>query len=156
MLSLKWVSGVVLRYSDAITKILAITTALLLAPFLSTAVLAEDSAASNEDKAGAMVVFINARTCPICARLRPILDDLEIEYKKKVRFVRLDVTDTKDRQDSQKVAKSLQLGSFFAFYEDTYPCVGIFDEKGKCLKEIYGMNDKEKYVVAINKALRDR
>jgi thiol-disulfide isomerase/thioredoxin len=145
-----------LRGSRAITKFLATIAALLLAALLTTAVLADDSAATNECKAEAMVVFINARTCPICARVRPILADLENKYKEKVRFVRLDVTDTKDKQDSRKVAKSLRLGAFFAFYEDTYPCVGIFDEKGKCLKEIYGFNSREKYVFAINRALRVR
>ena len=145
-----------MQASRAITKILATIAGMLLAALLTTAVLAENSAATNQCKSEAMVVFINARTCPICARVRPIFDDLENKYKERVRFVRLDVTENKDKQDSRKLAKSLRLGTFFAFYEDTYPCVGIFDEKGKCLKEFYGFNSREKYVTAINRALRLR
>jgi thiol-disulfide isomerase/thioredoxin len=143
-----------LKETEATKMFLRVLTAILLSFSLTPTVLASDPGAINVSQPEVMVVFINARTCPICAKVRPILDDLENEYKPKVRFVRLDVTDIKDRQDSRQVAKSLQLGAFYAFYEDMYPCVGVFDEKGKCLKEIYGLSLREKYVAQIEKALR--
>jgi len=101
-----------------------------------------------------LVVFIHSRECPICAKVRPIVDDLESTYKDKAHFVRLDVTGEKDKDQSRKMAKAMQLGSFFALYEDTFPCVGIFNNKKKCVKELFGNNTKEKYTSFLDKAIQ--
>jgi len=99
------------------------------------------------------VVFIHSRECPICAKVRPIINELESSYKTKAHFVALDVTDEKAKEQSKKIAKSMQIGSFFALYEDTFPCVGIFDDKKKCIKELFGANPKDKYTSFLDKAI---
>jgi thiol-disulfide isomerase/thioredoxin len=99
------------------------------------------------------VVFIHSRECPICAKVRPIINELETSYKSKAHFVALDVTDEKAKEQSRKIAKSMQIGSFFALYEDTFPCVGIFNDKKKCIKELFGANPKDKYTTILDKAI---
>jgi thiol-disulfide isomerase/thioredoxin len=112
------------------------------------------SSGSSSSQSEPLVVFVESKHCNVCAVVRPLLDHLEADYKDKVRFLRLDVTDAKARDESRKTAKSMQLGAFFAFYEDTYPCVGIFNSQNKCVKELYGANAKEKYTAQIDKALQ--
>jgi thiol-disulfide isomerase/thioredoxin len=99
------------------------------------------------------LVFIHSRECPICAKVRPIINQLETSYKSKAHFVALDVTDEKAKEESRKIAKSMQIGSFFALYEDTFPCVGIFNDKKKCIKELFGANAKDKYTEILDKAI---
>ena len=99
------------------------------------------------------LVFVHSKQCNVCAKVRPILQELEKTYKNKVQFIYLDVTDDKTKEESRKLAKSLSLGAFFAFYEDTYPCVGIFNSKKKCLKELYGYHEQDKYTAALDKAI---
>jgi thiol-disulfide isomerase/thioredoxin len=101
-----------------------------------------------------IVVFIYSRECPVCAKVKPVVAELVKEYKSKARFVDLDVTDDQATLHSKKLAKELQLKSFFALYQDTFPCVGIFDTKMKCVKELFGANPKKAYVSYLDKVTR--
>jgi thiol-disulfide isomerase/thioredoxin len=133
--------------------VLSKVTVVILAVISLASVFPTYAPGQEQGQPKAMVVFIHARTCPVCAKVRPIVDDLEHQYNQQVDFVRLDVTGDKEKEESRKKAKSLQLTSFFALYEDCYPCVGVFDGKKKCLKELFGQNAKEAYVKQIKKAL---
>jgi thiol-disulfide isomerase/thioredoxin len=136
------------------TATLLTLIAVILPTISPAALLTADAPVQEQREPETMVVFIHSRNCNVCAKIRPILDDLEHEYGRKAHFLRLDVTDSKDKEISRKLAKEHQLGAFFAFYEDTYPCVGVFSKNGKCLKELYGFNAREKYVAQIEKALQ--
>ena len=84
------------------------------------------------------------------------MEQLEKTYDGKVQFVFLDVTDDHTKANARELAKSKGLAAFFALYEDTFPCVGIFNTKKKCIKELYGFQTKEKYVATLEKALSAR
>lgn len=102
---------------------------------------------------GPMVVFIHATYCQTCAKVRPIYNELEKEFRDKVQFVSLDVSDKSTRKESQRLAKSLGLGGFLSGYEDQFPCIGIFKNPKKLIKEVYGVKSKEEYAGFIQKAL---
>jgi len=126
----------------------------ILAAGLFNACLADNSAAKANASANTLplVVLIYSRECPVCAKVKPIVAELATQYKSKAKFVDLDVTDDKATQASRRTAKALQLKSFFALYQDTFPCVGIFDTKMKCIKELFGANSKATYASYLDKA----
>lgn len=100
-----------------------------------------------------MVVFIHSTNCAVCAKVRPIYVELEREYRDRLRFVSLDVSDPTTLKESRQLAKTLGISSFMSFYEDQFPCIGIFKTKKKLLKELYGFRTKEVYVNCIQKVL---
>lgn len=100
-----------------------------------------------------MVVLVHATNCSVCAKVRPLVNELEKEFRDKVQFVSLDVTDEASRKESRRKAKSLGIDNFLSFYEDQFPCVGVFKAKRKLVKELYGLKDREAYVSCIEKAL---
>jgi len=100
-----------------------------------------------------VLVFIHSKQCPVCAKVRPIMQQLEKTYDGKVQFVFLDVTDDHTKASARELAKSKGLAAFFALYEDTFPCVGVFNTKKKCIKELYGFQTKEKYISTLEKVL---
>jgi thioredoxin-like negative regulator of GroEL len=112
---------------------------------------AQNPVASSTDRP--FLVFIHSKQCNVCAKVQPILQQLEKTYNGKVQFIYLDVTDEHAKESARKIAKSMGLGAFFAFYEDTYPCVGVFDAKKKCIKELYGAQSEDKYCSNLDKAI---
>ena len=137
-------------------RFLILELVLILANLISFAPAGNNVAFADQDSTDLeqpIVVFVHSRECPICAKVRPIVDSLESTYGGKARFVRLDVTDDKSKQIAKQSAKELKIGSFFALYEDSFPCVGVFNSKRKCVKELFGENAKEKYEKAIDKAI---
>jgi hypothetical protein len=42
---------------------------------------------------------------------------------------------------------------FLGLYEGTFPCVGFFNGKNKCVTELLGENSKEKYQKAFQKVI---
>ena len=111
------------------------------------------NANQTQETAAPLVVLIHSRECPVCARVRPVLKDLQTSYEPRVRFVNLDVTDDKTKAESKALAKSLHVGAFFNLYSDSFPCVGIFDSKSRSIRELCGFNSKEKYDSYIKRAL---
>lgn len=103
-----------------------------------------------------MVVFIHSQNCATCAKVRPIYNELEKEWHDKIQFVSLDVSDESTRKESKKLAKTLGIGGFLSFYEDQFPCIGIFKTHKKPMKELYGLKSKEEYVSCIQKALESK
>lgn len=101
----------------------------------------------------ALVVLVHAQGCKVCAKIKPIVDELRNEYKTKADFVDLEVTDQKTIKQSRKTAKDLNVSFFLSFYEDNFPAVGVFNERRKCTKELYGLNKREDYKAAIDEAV---
>jgi thiol-disulfide isomerase/thioredoxin len=137
---------------------LFITTLALSSPIYVQVAFSEPipSQESKATQTAVTVVFIHSRECPICAKVSPIVEELRKQYEGQVKFVDLDVTDRKDLVNSKKLATSLKLGSFFALYKDSFPCVGIFNSNAKCVKELFGANPKKSYVVNIETVLRSQ
>jgi thiol-disulfide isomerase/thioredoxin len=60
-----------------------------------------------------LVVVIYADWCPLCQSLKPTLLKINEEYKGRIRFVRLDVTDSATTAKSKTLARSFGLEQFF-------------------------------------------
>ena len=113
-------------------------------------------AAEGSNAEGAMLVFVFDKSCRIsCEKVRPVLLELEETYKTRLKVVELDISPDV-LKETQKRANELGLKSFLSNTEDWYPAVGIFDRKGKKIKEILGAQPKAKYVAAIEKALEQK
>ncbi len=115
---------------------------------LSISTLAEEPKSEQP-----ILVFVHSMECSVCAKVRPIIEELEKEYKGRVQFVNLDVTDDVALKASRKKAKSLGITSFLTNCEDQFPCVGIFKTKDRVLKEMYGAKAKDAYISGLNQAL---
>ncbi len=101
----------------------------------------------------ARVVMIFDHECAVwCGQVKPILADLQNEYKSRVQFVALDTSN--DQINSSKVtAKAIGASKFLTENADYAPVIGVFSAKGKLLKELVGPKKKEIYADAIAKAL---
>lgn len=100
-----------------------------------------------------LVVFVHAADCKVCQQVRPVIDEIEKEYKDRAAFLRLDVTSNQTKQLARKSAKAAGVGFFLSNYEDSFPAVGVFNERRKLQKELYGLNTKDDYKAAIDKVL---
>jgi len=69
----------------------------------------------------ATVVFIHSRECPICARVSPIVSEIRKQYKDKIVFADLDVTDRKDMVRSRRLASTFKVSSCYALNKDSFP-----------------------------------
>lgn len=131
-------------------SILMLSLVMAFVGFMSSATAADKSGASSEQP---MLVFVHSMQCGVCAKVRPLIVELEKEYKGQVQFVDLDVTNDTALKAARKKAKSLGIMAFLSNCEDQFPCVGIFKTKEKLLKEMYGAKDKDAYVSVIKLAL---
>lgn len=121
---------------------------------LSILITAPAFAQNSQPAPRPMVVLVHAQGCKQCEKVKPSVDELEKEYKNRADFVELEVTDSKSTKQARKRAKELGVSFFLSFYEDNFPAVGIFDERRKCVKEMYGFNKKEDYKAALDAALK--
>lgn len=118
--------------------------------------MAENPAALTKSISGkydARVVMIYDHECAVwCGQVKPILSDLQKEYKSRVQFVELD-TSNDQIASSKNTAKSIGVSKFLNENADYAPVIGVFSAKGKLLKELVGPKKKEIYSDAISKAL---
>lgn len=118
--------------------------------------LAAPPAGSTKSVAGkydARVVMIYDHECAVwCGQVKPILSELQNEYKSRVQFVELD-TSNDQIASSKNTAKSIGVSKFLTENADYAPVIGVFSAKGKLLKELVGPKKKEIYTDAITKAL---
>jgi hypothetical protein len=118
--------------------------------------MAEAPAALTKKVAGqydARVVMIYDHECAVwCGQVKPILAELQNEYKSRIQFVALDTSS--DQISSSKItAKAIGASNFLNENADYAPVIGVFSAKGKLLKELVGPKKKEIYADAIAKAL---
>ncbi len=135
-------------------RILAIAAIMLLFCSEQSIAAAADTPSIAARSQQPTVVFVYARTCRFCKAFGPVVDQLEAQFKDKANFVRLDVTDAAARNKSRSMAEALSIDCFLSFYEDTYPAVGIFSPSKKCLKEFYGINEKDRIASIISRAIQ--
>lgn len=118
--------------------------------------MAENPAALTKSLSGkydARVVMIYDHECAVwCGQVKPILSELQNEYKSRVQFVELD-TSNDHMASSKNTAKSIGVSKFLNENADYAPVIGVFSAKGKLLKELVGPKKKEIYTDAISKAL---
>jgi len=134
----------------------SLVAAVLNVSLLQQPALADAPAALTKKVAGqydARVVMIYDHECAVwCGQVKPILAELQNDYKSRVQFVALDTSS--DQISSSKItAKAIGASKFLNENADYAPVIGVFSAKGKLLKELVGPKKKEIYADAIAKAL---
>ncbi len=101
-----------------------------------------------------VVVDVFATWCPGCKNIASTLQTLRTEYKGKVNFVVLDVTDRTTSQQSQQLAQKLGLSKYFEANKASTSTVAIIDPvNGKVLAQFQNNPNKESYTTVLNTAL---
>jgi thiol-disulfide isomerase/thioredoxin len=96
------------------------------------------------------VAEIYADWCPFCKAAAPTLSSLKDEYKGKVNFVDLDITNRSTSQQAEVTAKKLGLGSFFEMSKSTPGTLVIINPAtGEILRQFRGNDNKAEYVQGI-------
>lgn len=104
-----------------------------------------------------VVVDVYATWCPGCKNIASTIQALRTEYKDKVNFVVLDVTDRSTTQESQERAQKLGLGKYFDANKASTSTVAIIDPAtGKILAQFQNNPDKAVYTGVLNTALANK
>ena len=97
------------------------------------------------------IVDIYASWCPACKAIAPTLSDLRMQYKNKVNFVVLDVTDRSSTQRAEANARRMGLTNFLKNNKASTGTVAIIDPAtGEILNQFRGNDKKDDYIAAIN------
>jgi len=100
-----------------------------------------------------MVVVVYADWCPLCQALKPTLARINEEYKGRIRFVRLDVTDSATTAKSKMLARSLGLEQFFKENQAITSLVIIQSPGGHEVFRAIHDNDFQHYAKALDQQL---
>ena len=104
-------------------------------------------------KSPVLVLLIYDDSCQVsCTKVRPVMRELADKHNKNVKYVELN-TSEKAMDDSRKLAKTLGVHNFLEVSTDDVPVVGIFDAKGKKLKNLQGFKAKDVYTKAVDDAV---
>lgn len=106
------------------------------------------------DKSKPIVAIIRADWCPVCQKLEPTLNELQEQYKDRLNFVVLDVTNDAKIAESEKTARELGISKFFADNKQKTSTVVVFGEKNKIQFKTTHNYDREAYVRAFDDALK--
>jgi thiol-disulfide isomerase/thioredoxin len=136
------------RTTRSIFKLAALLC--LLAPICATA---QATAKDVDYEEKPLVVLVFDQNCKAwCAKVKPIMGELQQEYGDKVLFAQLDATQSV-LPEAKKQAKQLGILSFFSDFEDYVPVVGFFSAHRKLIKELTGPKSKDEYKLSIDKAM---
>ncbi|NCJ07849.1 redoxin domain-containing protein [Synechococcales cyanobacterium C] len=104
-----------------------------------------------------VVVDIHASWCPACRNIAPTLSQLRQQYGDRVHFVKLDVSDRAQANQSEQKAKRLGLGQFFATHKSRTGTVVIVDAAtGRILAQHSNNASKDAYTRVLNTALSQK
>ncbi len=100
------------------------------------------------------IVEVYADWCPFCKTAAPTLSSLRDEYKGKVNFIDLDITDRSTSQKAEAQAQKLGLASFYAENKSVPGSLAIINPAtGEIVQKFRGNDNKAEYVEAINSVL---
>ncbi len=129
---------------------------LVLAPFVAyaqpqTANATVGGPLAKELQGKPAVVDIYATWCPACQAIAPTLSSLRTQYKDKVNFVVLDVTDRAATQKAETNAKRMGLATFLKENKASTGTVAIVNPAtGEILSQFRGNENKDDYIAAID------
>jgi|GEM_PF-847167 len=136
----------------------ALVVLLAVSSFAQDNMKKDDSMMKKDDtmmmaKTKPTVVIVRASWCPACRTLEPVMSKLMEDYKGKLEFVVLDVTDDKTKAVAKTTAEKHGLGKFFEEHGGKTSTVAVFDLEGKTLFQIKYNSDKDVYVKAFDEAI---
>lgn len=101
-----------------------------------------------------VVIDIYASWCPACKNIAPTLSQVKQQYAGKANFVVLDVSDKSKSSQSEKLAKQLGLGKFFAANKAQTGAVAIVDPAtGKILAQYRNNAELSAYTSILDAAI---
>ena len=151
---------------DLIKKIAVPLMAITMAVFVGLTSVAQEQMkpkmdARMEDKMGdsmmhskPIVAIIRADWCPACKRVEPTLNELAGQYKDKLEFVILDVTNEKTSAEAAVKARKYGLSKFFEANKKDTSAVAVFDKKHKQLFKTTHNYERADYVKAFDEAVK--
>lgn len=101
----------------------------------------------------ATVVVIRADWCSACQKLEPTMMELMSQYKDRIDFVVLDVTDDEKAQKAASEARKLGLAKFFASNKKKTSTVVVLNPARKIVFQTMQNFDREAYVKAFDEAI---
>ncbi len=99
------------------------------------------------------VAIIRADWCTACQKLEPTMMELMSQYKDRIDFVMLDVTDDQKAAKSAATARKLGLGKFFQANKKKTSTVVVLGADRKILFKTAKNFDREAYVKAFDEAI---
>lgn len=137
------------------------TLALALLALFAVGVSAQDKM-DKMDKMGSMdkmssakttVAIIRADWCTACQKLEPQLAELKEQYKDRINFVTLDVTNDETTKQATATARQHGLAKFFAANKKNTSTVVVLDSKNKIVFKTDHNADREAYIKAFDEAI---
>jgi thiol-disulfide isomerase/thioredoxin len=105
------------------------------------------------DKEKPTVAIIKADWCSYCRQVDPIMKDLMKTYKGKLNFVVFDVTNNQTKEKSMKLAKELNLDTFYEENNKKTSTVAVFDTEGNPLFKTAANTERAAYAKAFDDAI---
>ena len=99
------------------------------------------------------VAIIRADWCTACQKLEPTMMELMNQYKDRIDFVMLDVTDDQKAAKSAATARKLGIGKFFHENMKNTSTVVVLSPAHKILFRTAKNFDREAYVKAFDEAI---
>ncbi len=99
------------------------------------------------------VAIIRADWCTVCQKLEPAMTELMEQYKDRLNFVVLDVSNDAKTAESAVTARKLGIGNFFEANKKKTSTVAIFGAKNKLLFKKYHDSERETFVRAFDDAI---
>ncbi len=100
-----------------------------------------------------VVAIIRANWCPACQKIEPEMMTLMREYRDRLTFVILDVTDEAKIKESEAIGGKHGLTEFFKTYRTKTSTIAIFDVKQKEIFRTDHNYDRSAYVKAFDSAI---
>lgn len=124
--------------------------------FMAMNVAAQDDKMGDKmmvDKSKPTVAIIRADWCEACQKLEPTMMELMSQYKDRLNFVLLDVTNDEKTAESAKTAEDLGISKFFEANKKNTSTVIVLGEKNKILFKTAKNFDRDAYVRAFDGAV---
>jgi thiol-disulfide isomerase/thioredoxin len=106
------------------------------------------------DKSKPTVVIIRADWCEACQKLEPTFNELKEQYKDRLNFVVLDVTNDAKVAESAKTARELGISKFFAANRKNTSTVVVLGEKNTISFKTTHNYDRRAYLHAFDEAIK--
>jgi len=126
---------------------------------LALSATAQDMMDHKMDKMSSMkkerptVAIIRADWCSVCQKLEPAMTELMEQYKGRLNFVVLDVSNDEKTAASALTARKLGIGKFFEANKKKTSTVAIFGAKNKLIFQKYHDSERETFVRAFDDAI---
>ncbi len=99
------------------------------------------------------VAIIRADWCSACQKLEPEMAELREQYKDRINFVVLDVTNDETTKQATAIARKHGLAKFFAANKKKTSTVVVLDSKNNIVFKTDHNADRDAYVKAFDEAI---